>query len=158
MTGEVKKALESISLTDIQFGTPSGWLPVYEKVAADKDENQKQVSDLEERVKTLEKEMEELKVKILLPLERVDKPQMRAKVFPDKKEAFPPEVLKRIVSGENPLRVYRELRQLTGQQLAEKVGVSQAYISQLETDRRTGTTEVMKKIAKVLDVSLDLLV
>ncbi|MCF8466435.1 MAG: helix-turn-helix transcriptional regulator [Sneathiella sp.] len=85
-------------------------------------------------------------------------PKMMAAVFSDKKENFPPEILKKIVNGENPLRVYREHRHLTGQQLAEKVGVSQAYISQLETDRRAGTTDVMKKIAKVLDVSLDHLV
>ncbi|MDO8752555.1 MAG: helix-turn-helix transcriptional regulator, partial [Anaerolineales bacterium] len=55
----------------------------------------------------------------------------------------------------NPIKVWREYRGLTQQQLADKVKISKPYISQIETGKRTGTTEILSAIAKVLDVSLD---
>lgn len=59
------------------------------------------------------------------------------------------------MEGQNPIKVWREYRQLTQRQLAEAVGMSAPYLSQIETGKRTGTTEVLTAIAKVLKVSLD---
>jgi DNA-binding XRE family transcriptional regulator len=70
-------------------------------------------------------------------------------------ELIPSEVVYAIMDGENPLKVWRDYRQLTQQQLAEAVGISTPYLSQIETGKRTGTTEVLTTIAKVLKVSLD---
>jgi DNA-binding XRE family transcriptional regulator len=70
-------------------------------------------------------------------------------------ELIPSEVVYAIMDGENPIKVWREYRQLTQQQLAEAVGISTPYLSQIETSKRTGTTEVLTTIAKVLKVSLD---
>jgi transcriptional regulator with XRE-family HTH domain len=39
--------------------------------------------------------------------------------------------------------------------LSDRVGISKPYLSQLETGKRTGTTEVLAAIAKGLDVSLE---
>ncbi len=70
-------------------------------------------------------------------------------------ELIPSEVVYTILDGENPIKVWREYRGLTQQQLADKAGISKPYLSQIETGKRTGTTEILSAIAKALDVSLD---
>ncbi|HID53411.1 MAG TPA: XRE family transcriptional regulator, partial [Anaerolineae bacterium] len=59
---------------------------------------------------------------------------------------------------ERPLRLWREYRGLTLQALADRVGISKSYLSQIESGDRNGSIEVMKRIAAALDVSLDELV
>jgi DNA-binding XRE family transcriptional regulator len=73
-------------------------------------------------------------------------------------ELIPSEVTYTILDGENPIKVWREHRGMTQQQAAEKAGISKAYLSQLESGQRKGTTQVLRSIAKALDVSLDDLV
>ena len=70
-------------------------------------------------------------------------------------ELIPAEVVYAILDGKNPIKVWREYRGLTQQQLADKAGISKPYLSQIETGKRTGTTEILSAIAKALDVSLD---
>jgi len=79
----------------------------------------------------------------------------RAMVERGEEELIPSEVVYAILDGENPIKVWREYRKLTQQQLAEAIGISTPYLSQIETSKRTGTTEVLTAIAKVLKVSLD---
>jgi DNA-binding XRE family transcriptional regulator len=73
-------------------------------------------------------------------------------------ELIPSEVTYAILDGENPVRVWREYRGLTQQHVAEKAGISEPYLSQLETGQRKGTMEVLSAIARVLDVSVEDLV
>ena len=70
-------------------------------------------------------------------------------------ELIPAEVVYAILDGENPIKVWREYRELTQQQLADTAGISKPYLSQIETGKRMGTTEILSAIAKALDVSLD---
>lgn len=70
-------------------------------------------------------------------------------------ELIPAEIVYAILDGANPIKVWREYRRLTQQQLADKAGISKPYLSQIETGKRTGTTEILSAIAKALDVSLD---
>ena len=70
-------------------------------------------------------------------------------------ELIPGEVVFAILDGKNPIKVWREYRGLTQQQLADAAGISKPYLSQIETGKRTGATEVLSAIAKALDVSLD---
>ncbi len=73
-------------------------------------------------------------------------------------ELIPSEVVFAILDGKNPIKVWREFRDLTQQQLAEAVGISKPYLSQIETGKRRGTTEVITAIAKALNISVDELV
>ena len=73
-------------------------------------------------------------------------------------ELIPSRVTYALLDGENPLRVWREYRGLTQQQVAEAAGISKPYLSQLESGQRKGTTDVLQAVAKVLNVSLDDLV
>ena len=70
-------------------------------------------------------------------------------------ELIPAEVVNAILEGENPIKVWREFRGLTQQQLADAAQISKPYLSQIETGKRIGTTDVLSAIAKALDVSLE---
>ncbi len=73
-------------------------------------------------------------------------------------ELIPSEVTYALLDGENPIRVWREYRGLTQQQVAEVVGISNPYLSQLESGQRKGSAEVLAGVARALNVSLDDLV
>jgi DNA-binding XRE family transcriptional regulator len=73
-------------------------------------------------------------------------------------ELIPSEVVYAILDGENPIRVWREVRGLSQQEAAENAGISVPYLSQLETNKRNGSLSVMSSIAKVLNVLLDSIV
>lgn len=70
---------------------------------------------------------------------------------------FPLEVANRVADGENPVRVFREWRGLTQVELASRAGLSQGHISDIESGRRTGTVAVLRQIADIVRVPLDLL-
>ena len=70
-------------------------------------------------------------------------------------ELIPSEVVEALLDGENPIKVWREYRGLTQQQLADTAGISKPYLSQIETGKRKGTVDILSAIAKALNVSLD---
>ena len=47
---------------------------------------------------------------------------------------------------------------MTAKELAQKAGIMQAYLSQIESGKRDGTVDTMKRIAEALDVTIDELV
>ena len=73
-------------------------------------------------------------------------------------ETIPGEVVKVILAGESPLRVWRKHRELTLDALAERVGVSKGYLSQIENGQKPGTLGLFRRLAGVLNVALDELV
>lgn len=77
------------------------------------------------------------------------------KAVEEGEELVPSNVAYAILDGENPIRVWREHRGLTLRQLAGTVGISTPYLSQLESGKRRGATEVLSAIAKALDLALD---
>jgi DNA-binding XRE family transcriptional regulator len=70
---------------------------------------------------------------------------------------LPKEVVDRLAKGENPIRVLREFREYTQVELAVAIGITQGYLSDLESFKRKGPLELHKKIARALGVPLDLL-
>jgi hypothetical protein len=71
---------------------------------------------------------------------------------------LPKQIVDRLAKGDNPIRVLREWRDVPQMYLSFKTGLSQGYISDVETGRRNGTTAALRLIADVLKVPLDLLV
>jgi len=71
---------------------------------------------------------------------------------------LPKAVADRLANGENAVRVIREWRDMIQGELAVAVGISQNYLSEIETGRRKGPAELQKKFARALGVPLDLLV
>jgi len=70
-------------------------------------------------------------------------------------ELIPSEMTFALLDGENPIRIWRTHRKLTLQELSQKAGISKPYLSQLESGKRSGSTDVLRRIAEVLDVLLD---
>ena len=73
-------------------------------------------------------------------------------------EWVPADHVKRIMSGESPVRVWREYRGLSGTALARRAGIDQSYVSNIETGKRQGTLTVHLRIDKALGVELESLV
>jgi len=72
-------------------------------------------------------------------------------------EYYPNDIISRIVDGENPLKVWRKYRRLSQEQLGQKVARGGSYIAKLEKGRSTGDVQLWQKLAKALDVDLELL-
>ena len=73
-------------------------------------------------------------------------------------ETIPGAVVKAILEGVPPLRVWRKYRGLTLDQLAEGVGVSKGYLAQIENGQKPGTLDLFRRLADVLEVAIDELV
>lgn len=73
-------------------------------------------------------------------------------------ESISAEAVKRMVDGESPVRVYRELRQMTQSALATASGVNRVQIADIEAKRSRGSIETMRKLAEALKVTIDDLV
>jgi DNA-binding XRE family transcriptional regulator len=84
--------------------------------------------------------------------------ELKRRLAAGEEEFIPSEMVDRILAGENRVRVWREHRGLSASALAEKAGIAQPYLSQIETGKREGTLQTMKKIAAALKVTIDDLV
>lgn len=84
-----------------------------------------------------------------------DYDEVKLAIANGEEELIPSEVTYALLDGQNPIRVWREFRGLTQQQVADTAGISKPYMSQLETGQRKGTAEVLAAIARALNVSLD---
>lgn len=73
-------------------------------------------------------------------------------------ETVPAEVIDRILAGQPPLRVWRERRGMTAAALAAAVGITRAHVSKLENGKGDPSLSLLRKLAKVLNVDLELLV
>ena len=71
---------------------------------------------------------------------------------------IPKKIADRIAKGENAIKVLREWRDKTQMYMTFKTDLSQGYLSDLETGRRQGSADALAKIARVLNVPIDLLV
>ena len=70
-------------------------------------------------------------------------------------ELIPSQVTYSLLDGGNPVKVWREYRQLTPQQLADAAGITLTQLTQIETGQRKGTIAVLTRLAKALRVTLD---
>lgn len=73
-------------------------------------------------------------------------------------ELLPSEMVKRIVGGESPLRVWREYRGFSQTALAEASSVNRVQIADIEAGRKRGSIETVKRLADALHIALDDLV
>ena len=72
-----------------------------------------------------------------------------------KEEAFPSDVAERLVAGEHPIRVFRDHRGLTQEQLAKAAKIARPYLAEIESGRKDGSVTVLRAIAAALKLDLD---
>jgi DNA-binding XRE family transcriptional regulator len=77
----------------------------------------------------------------------------KARLEAGEDELIPLEIIERGLRGESSIRVWREYRKLTQEQLAKKSRVSRALIAAIETNRNAGSVSTLKKLGLALDVS-----
>ena len=70
-------------------------------------------------------------------------------------EYVPAELVNRILNGESALRVWRQYRGLTLEQLAKSAGLGISYLSDLERGKRQGKGTLWRRLADALNVSVD---
>ena len=73
-------------------------------------------------------------------------------------EWVPADVVKRIAKGESPVRVWRRYRGMKANELAAAALVASSYLSAIETGKKSGSINTLKRIAAALNVALDDLV
>ena len=73
-------------------------------------------------------------------------------------EMVPAEFANRILDGESPITVFRELRGLSGKELAAKASISGGYLSEIESGKKEGKVLTLTSIASALKVDLNDLV
>jgi DNA-binding XRE family transcriptional regulator len=73
-------------------------------------------------------------------------------------EFFPVDLIKKIMGGQSPMKVYRTYRGLTQQALAEGMGISRSYLAEIESGKKSGSVRVLCMAATILAVDLDMLV
>lgn len=71
---------------------------------------------------------------------------------------IPGEVTFSILDGTNPIRAWREYKNIKMNELAQKVGISAAYLSQIENNKRNPTVDTLKAIANELAIEVELLI
>jgi DNA-binding XRE family transcriptional regulator len=70
-------------------------------------------------------------------------------------ELIPEKFAKRLIAGENPLRVYRDLRGLTQQGLSDASEVNRVQIADIEAGRSKGSVVTLGKLATALGLAID---
>lgn len=73
-------------------------------------------------------------------------------------EAVPHAMVQRLVTGERPVKVWREYRGLTQAALARAARITPAYLSQIETGAREGSVRVLTALARTLQLDVEDLV
>jgi DNA-binding XRE family transcriptional regulator len=68
-------------------------------------------------------------------------------------ELIPLDITERRLRGEPSLRIWREHRGLTQEQLAKMAKISRALIAAIETKRKAGSVSTWKRLGAVLNVS-----
>jgi DNA-binding Xre family transcriptional regulator len=81
--------------------------------------------------------------------------EAEARVAAGEDEYVPIEVTRRLMTGEVPVRVWREYRGLSARTLAGRAGISTAYLSQIETGKKPGSFDAMGRLARALDVDME---
>jgi DNA-binding XRE family transcriptional regulator len=70
-------------------------------------------------------------------------------------DALPSEAVERLMSGESPVRIWRERRGLTQRVLAEQAEVPVSYLSEIETGKKPGSLAAMLRIARALRLDVE---
>jgi DNA-binding XRE family transcriptional regulator len=73
----------------------------------------------------------------------------------DPTSMLPAEMMKRLIAGESPVRIWRERRGLKANELADATGITAAYLSEIEHLKKPGSLEAHRKLARVLHVLVD---
>ena len=70
-------------------------------------------------------------------------------------ETWPAELVYELLDTDSRIRTYRNYRKLSVSDLAAAAGISETDLSEIESGKKTGSVDVLKRIAAALKVDLD---
>lgn len=70
-------------------------------------------------------------------------------------DPVPAELVRRLVDGESPIRIFREFRGISQTALAAAAGIGKSYLSRIEGGHKTPKVTVLKALAAALGVEID---
>ncbi len=70
-------------------------------------------------------------------------------------ESVPVAIVDRLLAGEHPVRVWRDHRGMTLEQLGAKADLSIAYLSEIEAGKKPGSIKALRAIAVAMALDLD---
>lgn len=70
-------------------------------------------------------------------------------------ELWPLTLVQELLETDSSIRTLRKYRGMTISELAEAAGLSQPYVSEIETGKKTGSVDALRRIAVALKVDLD---
>lgn len=97
------------------------------------------------RVAALERELD------ARDAERLDEAAADAKAG----DYLPLALVKRILAGEHPVKIWRERRGMTPQALADKSKVSRSYIVEIEAGKKPGSVAAYRRMADAFGLTVD---
>lgn len=68
---------------------------------------------------------------------------------------IPGEIIRRLIDGDHPVRVWRDHRGLSVRGLAGAAGISSGYLTDIENGRKPGSAEALSRLATALDVPME---
>lgn len=83
--------------------------------------------------------------------------RLSADIASGEEKTYPHEVVKALLDGVHPVKVFREFRNMTPARLASACGVTPAHIYQIESGKRSMSVDVLRKMAHTLNVDMDML-
>ena len=75
-----------------------------------------------------------------------------------RRESVPTEFADRIIEGEHPVRAFRDWRGFSAAELARRSGVHPVQVHEIETGKKRGSVDTLKRLAEALGVRVDDLV
>ena len=66
--------------------------------------------------------------------------------------------VRRILDDESPVKVWREKRGLSQRELGEQAGVSSSYLAEIETGKKPGSADALRKLSRALAIPMENLV
>jgi len=73
----------------------------------------------------------------------------------ESRNRLPIELVDRMIAGEHPVRIWREHRGMSVNELARKTDVPSSYLSEIENGKKPGSLAAMRALAKGLGVTMD---
>ena len=80
---------------------------------------------------------------------------IKSKAIDRESETIPQGIVNRLIDGENPIQVWREFRELTQQQLAERIELPSSELQEYESSLREVPLRILSRIAKELYIEID---
>ncbi len=65
------------------------------------------------------------------------------------------ELVSRLLAGEHPVRIWREHRGHSQEDLAGKASIAQSYLAEIEGNKKPGSLDAYRKLASALGLNVD---